>query len=178
MKDHKITNVSWDDVVKLIEMASGMQLDMECFEGVLVDEYVIYDTKRISMNDAKPREYIIVQSTYRNEWSPGLDIIMTDNLEQVERFVASRRAAEEEQEMQVEQRLPCFYFTFGQGQTLSGHCQPIYATDEISARSKMNELYGNQWAFCYPEERWLHYKENPLRAWTMETELEAITVRN
>lgn len=48
-----------------------------------------------------------------------------------------------------------FYFTFGVGQKLGGHCQPIQAENYEKARQRMFDIYGNKWAFQYTEEQWI-----------------------
>lgn len=50
--------------------------------------------------------------------------------------------------------MPKYIFTFGSGQENAGRCQPIVATNEIQARQRMFEVYGNKWAFMYTEEEW------------------------
>lgn len=67
-----------------------------------------------------------------------------------------------------------WFFTFGMGQTLQGHCQPIYAQSYGHAREKMVEVYGGRWAFQYSEKEWEDSKTNPNRFWPMEKELEPI----
>lgn len=51
------------------------------------------------------------------------------------------------------------YFTFGIGQVLEGHVQPILAISESQARETMNKTYGNKWAFHYDEKQWQRNKE-------------------
>lgn len=64
-------------------------------------------------------------------------------------------------------------FTFGSGQEHEGKYVRIKGT-YMSARQKMVEKYGTHWAFQYSEEEWEKYRNNPLRMWNMETELETI----
>lgn len=47
-----------------------------------------------------------------------------------------------------------FYFTFGVGHKLGGHCQPIQAKNHQEARQKMFEMHGKEWAFQYTEKQW------------------------
>ncbi|RDW17017.1 hypothetical protein CWR48_15550 [Oceanobacillus arenosus] len=51
-----------------------------------------------------------------------------------------------------------YYFTFGAGQPLDGHCQPILAKDLVEARETMFMNYGNKWSFQYTEEEWDKHK--------------------
>ena len=66
-------------------------------------------------------------------------------------------------------------FTFGCGQAHYGYCQPIIGTFN-SARKKMFELYGAEWAFQYSEEEWQKIIDNPNRYWAIEEDLEVIEV--
>jgi hypothetical protein len=47
-----------------------------------------------------------------------------------------------------------YYFTFGQGQENEGCFTIIEAENELLARRKMFELYGNKWASVYTETSW------------------------
>ena len=54
-----------------------------------------------------------------------------------------------------------YYFTFMLKQEgLAKHLQPIVAKDESTAREKMFEMYGSNWAFCY-DEKPEKYKDAP-----------------
>jgi hypothetical protein len=63
----------WED------FAENLNCWVETYEGRLVNNYIIYGTDRIKIGKAKPRKFIIIQETYLNEWSSGLEITMTDN---------------------------------------------------------------------------------------------------
>ena len=69
-----------------------------------------------------------------------------------------------------------WYFTFGCGQKHAGYCQPIKAPSYGSARAKMFEMYGAEWAFQYSEQEWNETKNNPNRWWELEKELAVVTV--
>lgn len=66
-----------------------------------------------------------------------------------------------------------WYFTFGDGQEHEGMYVKIYGTF-ITARDKMCERYGTEWAFQYSEKKWKEIEADPERYWEMETELEVI----
>lgn len=70
--------------------------------------------------------------------------------------------------------LKTWYFTFGCGQPLAGHCQPIKAYDFWSARAKMVELHGIVWCGQYSEDDWNGFKNDKHRMWDMEKELPII----
>lgn len=63
-----------------------------------------------------------------------------------------------------------YVFTFGHGQPLAGHCVRVDG-DYGEARAKMCDVYGTQWGFQYAEEVWDAWKQDPERAWYMETEV-------
>lgn len=45
-----------------------------------------------------------------------------------------------------------FYFTFMLKQEgVAEYLQPIVAKDVMTARQKMFDMYGREWAFCYDE---------------------------
>lgn len=69
-----------------------------------------------------------------------------------------------------------WYHTFGCGQINEGKVQPIIATTYEKSRQKMFELYGNKFAFSYPEKEWLELVNNVNRGYRIETELPTITV--
>ena len=64
-----------------------------------------------------------------------------------------------------------YIFTFGVSHKLGGTCQVVVAKDYDSARLKMFEEYGNEWAFQYTREDWEKNRNNPKRCHAMETEL-------
>lgn len=45
-----------------------------------------------------------------------------------------------------------YYFTFGLGHKLAGHCQPIIASSYRSAEETMFDQHGRNWAFGYTAE--------------------------
>lgn len=68
-----------------------------------------------------------------------------------------------------------FIFTFYQRHKLKNYCQPIYAKDYDVARNKMIEVYGMNWGFQYPEEKWKEWeKEAKKRGIFIEKELPPI----
>lgn len=68
-----------------------------------------------------------------------------------------------------------FIFTFGCGQVLQGHCQPIYAENMRIARAKMFEIHGRKWGFPYTEEEWEKARVQSIKyGYKLETELNPI----
>lgn len=68
-------------------------------------------------------------------------------------------------------------FTFGVGHEFGGKYVRIYGTFE-TARDKMFEIYGKNWAFQYSEEDWERFEKDPNRKYEMETELTRIIVND
>ena len=61
-------------------------------------------------------------------------------------------------------------FTFGSGMKHEGKYVKIRGTYG-SAREKMVERYGTNWAFQYSEKEWNRMENDPQRYWPLETEL-------
>lgn len=85
---------------------------------------------------------------------------------------------EEMCDMMCDNKLPepeegWWIFTFGQGQKYTGYYVKIWGTYE-SARNKMFQKYGNEWAFQYSLEEWDKWKNNTSKYWEMEEQLEVI----
>ena len=68
-----------------------------------------------------------------------------------------------------------YIFTFGYGHKYEGYCVRI-AGDYATARSKMVEKFGLNWAFQYSSKEWEKLKKDPHRFWNMETELDFETL--
>lgn len=58
---------------------------------------------------------------------------------------------EELAKLQKAKDYPTFFFTFGVGQRLADHVQPIKAINMAEANKKMIEIHGREWAFPYTE---------------------------
>lgn len=66
------------------------------------------------------------------------------------------------------------YFTFGVGQELAGHVQPIMADSPEAAREKMFEVHGKKWAFQYSEDEFLKARKE---GYARETVLKPIILK-
>lgn len=53
----------------LLEHCSKNDIDIECFEGSLLDQYIIHADKRIAVKGIKPRQYILIFEKHLNCWS-------------------------------------------------------------------------------------------------------------
>jgi len=54
---------------KLLEQCSMSGIEVELFEGSLLDQYIIHADKKITIKGIKPRQYILVYEQYLNCWS-------------------------------------------------------------------------------------------------------------
>ena len=54
---------------KLLEQCSMSNIEVEFFEGSLLDQYIIHADKRITIKGIKPRQYILIFEKYLNCWS-------------------------------------------------------------------------------------------------------------
>lgn len=86
MKDYR-TLISLDEANKIVDFAINNEYTFDCFDGCLVDSYIIYNTESVRIGRMKSRKNIIIREIYMNEWSSGLELIMTDNEETVKNFI-------------------------------------------------------------------------------------------
>lgn len=62
-------------------------------------------------------------------------------------------------------------FTFGSGQLHEGHYVAIEGSFS-EARTKMVDMFGDNWGFQYSEDEWEEMENDPNRWWPLETPLE------
>lgn len=79
MRDH-VREISYKTVEGLVNITDNFNM----YEGTLQDNYIFYNTDKIKVGRANPRDYIIIKSEYKNEWSSKLVMIMTNRTELVE----------------------------------------------------------------------------------------------
>jgi hypothetical protein len=82
MKTTQIQNVSYSDVRGLLDKSQQLEQECNCFEGVLIDNYIIYDNEKLTVNK-KLAKYIIIKETIVNSWTSDYTIILTDDIEKV-----------------------------------------------------------------------------------------------
>jgi hypothetical protein len=82
--------ISYDDLELLIEVASIHDIECECFEGSLLDNYVFYGAKLINIG-GESANYLIVREKYVNEWSSSLVLTMTNSYKDVEEFLSEQQ---------------------------------------------------------------------------------------
>lgn len=59
---------------------------VDCYEGVLLDNYIIWDASKIKINRTT-RKFIILKERFLNEWSSDTQLIMTDDEDLVNTYV-------------------------------------------------------------------------------------------
>lgn len=71
---------------KIVDMANAENLEVIQFDGCLLDDYVIYNHDTLKVGRAI-RKYMIIQEYYINEWSSGLELLLTDSDKKVDQFI-------------------------------------------------------------------------------------------
>lgn len=84
MKKIIYNRIDTDSLEKILSMSIELNNDIEEYEGSLLNNYIIYNDRKISLGRAKGREYIIVREKYLNEWSSCYELIFTDDIKEVE----------------------------------------------------------------------------------------------
>lgn len=87
-------NVDYNDVKELLELSNNLELEIDCYEDVLLDHYVIYSNKKINVN-GKCSDFIICEVCFVNSWTSNYKIILTDDCNEVEDFVKRFEIEEE-----------------------------------------------------------------------------------
>lgn len=95
-KNYK-TKISWDSAKSLVSFADSRGCPISCYGGSLLDNYVIYNARCIKINKAKPRTYIILQEVYVNAWSSAIELILTDDENQVNKFINQFDSVDEDE---------------------------------------------------------------------------------
>ena len=93
-RDHVFYNDGYENI---IAYALENGFDTFTFPGSLLDHTLIYCGKAFTLGKLKPREYIIIEPEYLNEWSSAMKITLTDNEEKYELFMQSFYEYEEEE---------------------------------------------------------------------------------
>lgn len=88
MKKRKdiIKNIDLETCNKILDMANGQDLEIIQFDGCLLDDYIIYNYDTLKVGRAI-RKYMIIQEYYINEWSSGLELLLTDSEKKVDQFI-------------------------------------------------------------------------------------------
>ena len=88
MKDYN-REITYSSLNNFVEYAVSKGYDLEVIEGALNDTYIInnYD-KELSIKGVKARDYIILYPKFQNTQSNSFHILMTDNENEVNKFLA------------------------------------------------------------------------------------------
>lgn len=71
----------------IIDAAIEMGLEIEQFEGVLNDTYIIYNENLdLKLRGIKARKYMVLYPQFLNSWSNSFHILLTDNIKELEKF--------------------------------------------------------------------------------------------
>ncbi len=76
--------INFESVNSLLNIVSD-RYECNCYEGSLLDNYIIYDVERIKMGRVS-RKFIILKEEYLCSWSSITRMIMTDSYETVKRY--------------------------------------------------------------------------------------------
>lgn len=80
-------------------------------------------------------------------------MLLKDALRGKERFTIKAKAGDLLKEIEAALSYDnIYYVTFGMGQRLAWHYQPIKAASEAEAVEIMKKYYGMEWAFIYTKE--------------------------
>lgn len=90
-------DVNTNTVSAILNIISG-KCDIECYEGVLLDNYIIYDTEFVKIGNYKPSKFIIMREKYLNEWNSITELVLTNNEKTVEKFISAFQEFKEEGE--------------------------------------------------------------------------------
>ena len=88
MKDYN-RQITCNSLNNFVDYANDKGYDLEVIEGVLNDTYIInnYD-KELSIKGVKARDFIILYPKFQNAQSNSFHILMTDNENEVNKFLA------------------------------------------------------------------------------------------
>ena len=88
MKDYN-RQITCNSLNNFVDYTNDKGYDLEVIEGVLNDTYIInnYD-KELSIKGVKARDYIILYPKFQNTQSNSFHILMTDNENEVNKFLA------------------------------------------------------------------------------------------
>jgi hypothetical protein len=78
--------ISYESLNNFVDYAFKKGYEVEVFEGVLNDTYIIHAYKDFGIKGVKNRDYIILYPKFSNEWSNSFHILLTDDENKVEEF--------------------------------------------------------------------------------------------
>ena len=78
--------ISYETLNKFVDYAVENDYQIQQFEGVLNDTYIINANKEFGLKGVKKRNYIILYPKFKNAWSDTFHIFLTDDETVVEEF--------------------------------------------------------------------------------------------
>lgn len=77
-EETKIYNIDEDYKEKLIHIIENHDLEIEIFDGVLANNYILHNYGNITIEKQNPK-FIIIKEIFINTWSSGLEMILTNS---------------------------------------------------------------------------------------------------
>ncbi|MDK1672873.1 hypothetical protein QOK74_08305 [Staphylococcus saprophyticus] len=77
-EETKIYNIDEDYKEKLIHVIENHDLEIEIFDGVLANNYILHNYGNITIEKQSPK-FIIIKEIFINTWSSGLEMILTNS---------------------------------------------------------------------------------------------------
>lgn len=78
--------ITISDFNKIVDLAINRGMDVDIFEGVLVDSAII-ETGNVRLLKNSPKsKYIILKEKYLNSWSSGIQLTFTNSEKKAEEF--------------------------------------------------------------------------------------------
>ena len=88
MKDYN-RQITYNSQNDFLQYANDKGYDIETTEGVLNDAYIIHNhDKKLSIKGVKARDFIILYPKFQTSQSNSFHILMTDNENEVNKFMA------------------------------------------------------------------------------------------
>ena len=88
MKDYN-REITYSSLNNFVEYAVSKGYDLEVIEGALNDTYIINNhNKELSIKGVKARDFIILYPKFQTSQSNSFHILMTDNENEVNKFLA------------------------------------------------------------------------------------------
>ena len=85
MKTYK-KPIRFDSAQNIVAYCRDLDLRIEILDGTLLDNVLIYNYGKVKIDNIQPRNYIILQETYKNCYSSRYTLICTDDETLVEDF--------------------------------------------------------------------------------------------
>ena len=90
-----------EQVTNMLNLASEKGLDFECFEGVLLDSYILFNHKTLYFKGLKQqtnKDFILIDVVPMNEWQSKYVVMFTNKEKEMEDFRDRKYAIENEVE--------------------------------------------------------------------------------